>query len=139
MKILKLERKLFFDNFGTFGELTVDGWKCFTVEKQWIDNKPFYSRIPNGVYIIKRGNFKGEYENFELQDVDGRSAIEFHVANFQKELKGCIGVGDSISWFPVYKLFGVTNSKITLMTLMERMYGVDTAVLHIFTIKDAFS
>ena len=85
--------------FGTFGELwTDDGFHCFTVERPWLDNKPFESCIPEGAYLANRITYSTKtrgMDTFELQDVPDRTSIQIHHGNFPRNYQGCIGIGQS--------------------------------------------
>lgn len=107
-----------------FGRLTVIGYdgeflmRCYTVERPWEGNRPNVSCIPTGTYRAKLGTFKGKYANYELQDVPGRSAIEFHIANFASELEGCIAPGRYIDYDAVKKELGVFSSRNAFQAVM---------------------
>lgn len=74
----------------TAGEIALpDGEVIVTLERPWLDNKPFVSCIPEGEYIVKRDH-TGRHKYFALLDVEGRSAIEIHPANHVEQLEGCI-------------------------------------------------
>ena len=51
---------------GTFGELIVGDFKFYTVERQWLENKPFVSCIPSGDYDLKPFTRKNGDEVFAL-------------------------------------------------------------------------
>ena len=95
--------------WGVYGHLTVPNWhfECHTVEKPWLDNKPFKSCVPAGNYTcIRRDSFfkKGAkyvliahdldvYEHFHEVNGKGRYACLIHVANKPSDVAGCIGLG----------------------------------------------
>lgn len=96
---------------GTFGELEIDGLKLYSIEREWINNEPGISCIPDGVYKLEPHSSRKFGETWALvneakgvyhYDHDNaiRFAILFHVANWQKDLQGCIGLGRNIgdSW-----------------------------------------
>ena len=65
-----------------------------TMERGWQDNKSNISCVPEGVYDLRlemSGHFKTEL--WELYGVPGRSECKFHVANYWKQLNGCIAFG----------------------------------------------
>lgn len=86
-------------NGGTIGELFIDGeFFCYTLERDWVDNKPSVSAVPLGVYRVDftmSPRFKRKL--YLLDAVPGRSGIRIHPANQQKELEGCIALGKKIS------------------------------------------
>ena len=74
----------------TEGILTLpDGQQIATLERSWLDNKPFVSCIPAGQYIVDRDK-TGKHQWYRLRHVDKRSDIEIHIANLASELMGCI-------------------------------------------------
>lgn len=79
---------------GTFGKLYTPGISLYTMEDDWIDNKPIISCIPAGIYILRRTIYhKHNIETFEVTGVPGRSRILIHPANTEEDVEGCIGVG----------------------------------------------
>lgn len=104
--MLKLKRFLNHSEIGTFGELyKADELLCKTVEAPWLDNRPFKSCIPAGLYSLVKRNDNVYMHNLAL-NVDGynshstalpmRYACTWHVANLAKDLKGCIAPGRSL-------------------------------------------
>ena len=79
--------------FATFGILRTEEFGCYTVERPWLDNKPFVSCIPHGHYHLVSTVFRGKYHTYEVEAVNGRDQIKFHVANWGHDLQGCIGLG----------------------------------------------
>lgn len=86
----------------TFGRLDLyDGilkvFSCKTLEQPWSCNTQRASCIPAGIYpVVPEYSPRFDRELHELKMVPGRSEIKFHVANYVKQLQGCIGVGLSI-------------------------------------------
>lgn len=127
---------------GTFGTMTFPRMKMlYTVEDDWLDNRPNVSCIPVGHYKLHRTVYhKHGYETFEVMDVPGRSRILIHPANTEEDVQGCIGVGLRIG-----KLFikkdedtgeshfkrAVLESRIAFNIFMDIMSGIDEADLHI--------
>lgn len=74
-----------------------------TIERRWLNNAVMTSCIPDGVYPLTRryhGRFYRKYKKdfehrsvLEVMDVPDRTAILIHVANFEDDVHGCIGVG----------------------------------------------
>ena len=77
---------------GTFGYLRFNDLEFSTVERPWLNNERNISCIPAGTYICRRYSSDKFPNTFEVCDVPGRSHILFHVANFQHEVEGCIGI-----------------------------------------------
>ena len=87
---------------GTFGVLVFDDFVCHTLELPWRNNEINVSCIPCGDYICKKRyspNFK--YDCYLLEDVPGRTWIQFHRGNWAgdkskgklSDVLGCILVG----------------------------------------------
>lgn len=73
-----------------------DNFHIHTLELPWLDNKPRISCIPPSTYICKRDFYhKGGYAAFEIMDVPDRSDIKIHIANWTKDIQGCVAVGMS--------------------------------------------
>lgn len=101
MLTVKLTRDASTDQ-GTPGVLLLpDGWKCFTLECPWRDNRRQRSCIPAGSYrcsIVQSPRFGRVYG---VHDVPGRSAILIHAGNYggdvemghRSDVEGCILVG----------------------------------------------
>lgn len=80
----------------TSGVLTTSGGlRLFTVEKPWLDNKPYVSCIPEGEYkaYIREKSSNGRV--IELLDVPDRTFIQFHVGNTEADVVGCFAVGST--------------------------------------------
>ena len=80
-----------------------DVFSCYTIENPWLDNKPYVSCIPTGTYKAFRRTSPSNGNVIELKDVPNRTFIQFHVANFPEDVKGCIGVGLSKEDGAVYE------------------------------------
>ena len=87
---------------GTFGLLTIDNFKCFTLELPDYNNTQSISCIPQGEYEVSlrySPSFKKTLYN--VKNVPKRSFILIHGANFagdkekglQSHLEGCIALG----------------------------------------------
>ena len=108
---------------GTFGSFSIPeaGFSCFSVELPDRKNERNFSRIPAGRYLVRWKTSPKYSFVAELQNVQGRSGILIHSANyggdsrkgFLTHLQGCIGFGDRF-----VKMSGqnaVTNSKSTIL------------------------
>jgi hypothetical protein len=82
-----LRRKLLSCTIGSI--ILPTGQLIYTLEKPWIENKPYISCIPDGVRKITR-NLTGRHQWFGVCDVVDRTFIEMHPANHVDELEGCI-------------------------------------------------
>lgn len=107
--------------FCTTGDLTCDDFKCKTLELPWVNNKQEVSCIPAGVYKCRKINSPANGECIEIMDVEGRTHIQIHSANYVKQLLGCIAVGDRHLDFNEDGIPDVTNSRKTLKAFMDYM------------------
>ena len=83
---------------GVAGRLKLlNGLTVHTLERPWCNNEPFFSCIPEGLYVCRRIVSPKFGPTFEVSCVDGRSHILFHKLNTVHETRGCIGVGTRIS------------------------------------------
>lgn len=128
------------DRFGRFGTLELDDRVFFTVEKPWLDNKPFESCIPDGDYeLIPHGEYGkdghvlaivgGTVSHFEDSDFE-RYACLIHTANYPKDVVGCIGLGSDY----IADKNMVTNSRKSIADFYS-MVNPDT--IHKLTIETA--
>jgi len=90
---------------GVFGQLVGPKFRCFTVERPWLENLRGVSCVPAGSYpLVLEYSAKFARPLWELHDVPGRSEIKVHPANRSGELEGCIGLGrmlaeDAQGWY----------------------------------------
>ena len=64
-----------------------------TLERTFEDGNPI---IPAGTYLcLPRPYHKGGYDTFEITGVEGHSLLLFHKANWETDLQGCVGIGES--------------------------------------------
>lgn len=105
----------------SIGELRTDKGVYYTVERPWLDNKPFVSCIPEGEYICKRYSSTKYPNTFQVTGVHGRTKILFHVANWAKDVQGCIGLGNGL----LANNSGVGNSKQAMNKFKNEMKDVE--------------
>lgn len=93
------------DDYGTFGNLTVDGgFQCYSGELPWRNNKPSVSCIPAGTYKCTWKKSPKYGDCFHVEKVKGRDNILIHAANWMGDkdkglkcqLEGCISPGRAI-------------------------------------------
>jgi len=110
----------------TLGEMFVyDGenlaFKLATVEKPWKNNKNQISCIPVGTYDVEFFNSPKHGACFLLKNVPGRSMIEIHAANYERQLLGCIAPGLSHADIDKDGLLDVVSSKAAMDKLIAFM------------------
>lgn len=140
--MITIERYAYTDE-GTFGVLTYGDFKCFTVERPWLNNQAKVSCIPEGEYVAvaykspKFGNvfaITGGTVSLFPDANHARSAVLIHPANTMDDLEGCVGLGSdhgTINGKP-----GVTNSRTTIAKFYELLAGQNNVLLSI-TFKKA--
>ncbi|MEM6770941.1 MAG: DUF5675 family protein [Bacteroidota bacterium] len=115
---------------GTFGIMHVGGKTFFTAERPWLENKPYVSCIPVGVYGVRwvptgtpvPAKFDGHTwglsgGNVGLYDRGLRTYIRIHSANLPSEVNGCIAPG---TWLGMLEgRLSVANSMDALMEMYE--------------------
>ena len=74
----------------TYGELTVKGLIFYTLELPWLENKTSISCIPAGIYPLELIESPSQGLCYSVKDVPDRKYILIHVANYTRELRGCI-------------------------------------------------
>ena len=113
---------------GVFGELTIDGVTCYTVERPWLDNKPNESCIPEGVYSLELGMYNnGGYPAYEIMNVPDRSLIKMHIANNMNDVVGCVGFGSKLWYYE--NLWAVSDSGGAMNKFMAAMDGEDGQII----------
>ena len=84
---------------GTLGVMTIPAnqlHRFYTIERPWLNNKPFESCIPLGEYTLKWKESPKFDWCYEVENVEGRTHILLHVANYPTDVVGCIGLGLSL-------------------------------------------
>lgn len=132
---------LFVNRFGfgkdsTLGELTGDGFACFTLEDERRRVKvKSETCIPPGTYTVKIRDDSPKYKKFDerwpwhhgmlwLQDVPGFEYIYIHPGNSDDHTDGCILVGDVPQIMPDGE-FQISRSR----QAYERIYKPIRAVI----------
>jgi len=70
-------------------------FECKTLELPWKGNKTDISCIPTGKYHVNHRESDTYGSHLIVEDVKDRTYILIHVANYVRDVKGCIGVGKS--------------------------------------------
>ena len=102
-----------------------------TLELPYKNNQRQISSIDLGKYRVRK-RFSEKYGNhFELISVKNRDKILIHVANFVRELKGCIAVGSAHKDIDNDGTKDLINSRKTLNTLNAIMpYEFELIITH---------
>lgn len=109
--------------FDTFQ--SVDGsFQCNAIEHAyWIDGA-WTAKIPPGVYTCRRRMSPHfGYPVFEVLEVPNCTYIEIHIANTEKDVIGCIGLGEKIG--TLNSQDAVLQSKKAFDAFMDLQEGVD--------------
>lgn len=135
---------------GTFGELRVNDFKCYTVERPWLGNKPQESCIPEGIYdlglrdspVVQRSS-NGRYSRgWEVKDVINRTYIMIHPGNNMYDVIGCIAVGSGLGFVKTtrspHPVWAVTNSQTTFQKLMTELAKQSEWQIHIRQVEAAY-
>ncbi len=122
--MVKLELfRAYLDNC-SLGKVYFKGeFECYTVERPWLSNKPFISCIPPGTYEIHEHKSPKHGKCYALKNHDlgvgtnkgdsVRWGCLIHVANWPKQVEGCIGPGKGLH--PKY--WGVASSRDAIIDL----------------------
>ena len=117
---LKVERFQASDK-SMIGKLYLNGrYLCYTLEEAWRNNARGNSCVPAGTYnaYLRYTSTKKNREwCFELTDVPGRTAIQFHIGNDPGDTEGCILLGTSFS------TDFVGNSTAAYQVLQDAVFG----------------
>jgi hypothetical protein len=119
---LTLERTYFPEQ--TLGKLFAvtdkDIFRCRTLELPWLDNEPWISCIPEGVYNVSvlQESPKFNYPHLLIHNVPRRTDIKIHRGNFKRDITGCILVGKNFIDIDSDGLVDVTHSTDTLSKMM---------------------
>jgi len=124
---MKLTRFGSIPGIGTFGQLDIGTYKFFTVEREWLNNTPSKSCVPSGEYDLEVHNSNkypdtycilGDTVSHYASDKK-RSVCLFHAANYPTDVKGCIGLGKTLTY--INGQLGVTHSKDSMEIFRRHM------------------
>jgi len=112
------------DGVQTLGALVIyDGvdkvFECVTLELPWKGNKTNISCIPKGVYNVVHRESTKYGDHLYIEDVNDRSYILIHVANYVSQLKGCIALGKRFADINGDDALDVVSSRNTLKKLVD--------------------
>lgn len=111
------------DDRQTLGHFTLyDGihkiFECCTLELDNELNENQKSRIPSGYYHVKKHVSPSQGDCYSLLDVPGRTHILIHKGNYNRNILGCILIGNSHTDIDGDGYRDVTSSTHTLKQLL---------------------
>jgi hypothetical protein len=115
---LKLDRFCYHPE-GTLGVMEIDGEKFYSIERPWLENAPNVSCIPTGTYEMTWRESPRFGWTWMLENVPDRTYILIHVANFSKDVQGCIGLGTGLMGDRI----AVSNSRKAVAAFEELTRG----------------
>lgn len=121
LRVIKMDLiiKRFYMDDCTLGRLTYGDFQCFTLELPMLDNAQNISCIyPNGGFIGRKHVSPHNGDCIAIDNVQGRTNIQIHSANYTRQILGCIAVGDGIKFLDNDSIPDVTNSVNTLKRLL---------------------
>lgn len=97
LTMLDIELKRFaYHPEGTLGVVDHAGERFYTIERPWLDNRPNVSCIPEGTYQMGWRESPRFGETWHVKEVEDRTWILIHAANYPKDVQGCIGLGTGL-------------------------------------------
>jgi len=132
MKTYTLKRAEVHDRAPTRGAIVINGETFCTLERPWLNNKPFMSCIPPGEYEVRWHKSPSKGECWKLHGVPNRSEILIHVGNSVDDTEGCILVGETHDYWgridettgKSYNIPVVSQSRAALKRMSE-LLGVE--------------
>ena len=118
---------------GAFGVLLQDGVPfAVTLERTYASpgsEREQFIKIPVGEWKCTRSTFfRGGYPTYEIH-VPGRSRLLFHKGNLEKDVDGCVLVGENFTVFG--REPGIGSSSVGFTEFMARCAGVGHFTLEV--------
>jgi len=143
MKLIKLDRfwgneKQQFGSCSIFNEQHIPIFSSLSMERGWLQNKPDISCILPGVYPVVL-EFSPSFNQmlWEVKNVPNRFEIKFHIANYWKQLMGCISLGMSLGDIDGDGYYDILESGKTL-DLFHSAFGDDKEAVLLVSFVDFF-
>lgn len=118
----------------TLGRLSVvqqgrELWSCKAIELPGRDNQNNVSRIPAGTYVaeVVDSSPSFDYQHVWIHDensvyaAETRSGVKIHIANYARQLRGCIAPGEEFVDLDRDGQLDVASSEAALKGLLARM------------------
>ena len=118
---MRLELSTVETKSNTIGVMRYNGFECFTLELPWLANAQNISCIPAGTYECEKYHSPNHGYCVGIKNVAGRTQVLIHKGNFNRNTKGCILVGESLTDMNNDGEIDVSNSKLTLDRLMGEL------------------
>ena len=107
----------------TLGTLisTTSNFEVETLELPWKDNQKEISCIPNGIYEVTARYTKTFKKHWHIRRVKNRTWILIHIANYTRQIKGCIAPGLTHADINGDGVIDVTNSRKAMNKLRDEL------------------
>lgn len=112
--MITLERLAYLP-FCTLGRLLAGNEAWATIERPWINNEIDISCIPEGTYTCSKYSSRKFPRTYSIDNVINRTHILFHVANRASEVRGCVGIGKSLS----FSDYQVLDSRVAMNEFID--------------------
>lgn len=106
---------------GTLGVIKLAGKEFSTIERPWLDNAQNVSCIPTGTYLTRWRESPRFGFTWELRDVQDRTYILIHAANYPSDVQGCIGLGTNLMGDRI----AVSNSRKAVKSFEGLLEGME--------------
>ena len=123
MQKIKIIRQFYREKQVESSLFLVDGsrvdFDCCILEPPWLDNQPFISCIPRGIYTGQKRTTKSRGEHLHILNVPGRTWILMHSGVYYTHTQGCQLPGEYFTDFNSDGLKDVAKSSAALTKLLS--------------------
>jgi len=95
-------------------------FKCYILERPWLNNQKNTSCIPEGIYKVKKEVHKKYGKVLRFFNVPNRAGVLMHPGNYVSHSKGCLLPGEMFIDINNDRLRDVINSRNT----MNKIYDI---------------
>ena len=99
----------------------IDSW--FSLELPWLNNQKYISCIPIGDYTAYKHVSPKFGPCLWIKEVNGRSEVLIHPANYHTQLLGCIAIGKDLKHINTGKDIDVAQSRKAMAELLNQIEG----------------